>query len=161
MKEVMQSAKQAFEAKEPGTKLVFNFAGSQVLRLQIEQGAPADLYISANVTHLEALKTKGLIQKEHLLAKNELVVITPENNPGHIEQFKDLSLASRIVIGTAQSPIGTYTRQVFSKAATQWGLAFKENVMTKVVSEETNVRLIRAKLQWVKLMQLWCIEQMP
>ena len=39
MKEVMQSAKQAFEAKEPGTKLVFNFAGSQVLRLQIEQGA--------------------------------------------------------------------------------------------------------------------------
>ena len=146
MKEVMLSAKQAFEAQEPDAKLVFNFAGSQVLRLQIEQGAPADLYISANATHLQALKNKGLIQKERILAKNELVVITPADNPGQIEQLKDLSLASRIVIGTAQSPIGIYTRQLLQKATTQWGPSFKKHVMTKVVSEENNVRLIRAKI---------------
>ena len=117
MQEVMRDAKNIFEAQHPRAHITLNFAGSQVLRLQIEQGAPADLFVSANQEHTQALKKAGHLHKEQPLAYSDLVIATPKSNPSNITELKDLRTAARIVIGTAQSPIGSYTRKMLQKPA--------------------------------------------
>lgn len=132
-----------FERRHPGDDIQLTFAGSQVLRLQIEQGAPAQVFASANPAHLSALTTAGLVPRSMRLAENPLTVIVPRDNPAGIRQFSDLSKARRLVIGNAQAPIGRYTRQVFARAAQRRTFARAP----RPVSEESNVRIVRAKVE--------------
>ncbi len=136
-----------FEAAHPDVKVVINFAGSQVLRLQIEQGARADVFASANPIHMDALVQAGLVPESRVFAHNELVVIVPPDNPARIGAFADLPRARRLVIGTAQVPVGSYTRAMLRKAGARLGGAFPTRVFARVVSEENNVRLVRAKVE--------------
>ncbi len=138
----------AFEGAHPDTDVVLVFAGSQVLRLQIEQGAPADVFASANPRHMAALVEGGLVNGERVLARNELVVIVPPANPAGIESFADLVRAERIVIGTPHVPVGAYAREALRRAGSGGGGgAFEEEVLDRIVSEESNVRLVRAKVE--------------
>lgn len=138
----------AFEGAHPDTEVVLVFAGSQVLRLQIEQGAPADVFASANAQHMDALVRGGLVRGERVLARNELVVIVPPANPAGIESFADLVRAERIVIGTPNVPVGVYAREALRRAGAEvGGSAFARAVLGRVVSEESNVRLVRAKVE--------------
>jgi molybdate transport system substrate-binding protein len=137
----------AFEGAHPDTDVVLVFAGSQVLRLQIEQGAPADVFASANAQHMQALVQDGLVSGQRVLARNELVVIVPPANPAGIESFADLVRAERIVIGTPNVPVGVYAREALRRAGSGGGGAFEEEVLDRVVSEESNVRLVRAKVE--------------
>lgn len=138
----------AFEDESPDTEVTLVFAGSQVLRLQIEQGAPADIFASADPRHMESLAGDGLVTGPRLFAENELVVIVPPGNPAGIEAFADLAGAHRVVIGTANVPVGAYAREALRRAEAGGGLpGFEEAVMDRVVSEESNVRLVRAKVE--------------
>ena len=146
--EAFQEMAAAFEATAPGTEVALVFAGSQVLRLQIEQGARADIFASADPRHMESLARVGLVTGPRLLAENELVVIVPPGNPAGIEAFADLAGARRVVIGTPNVPVGAYARAVLRRAEEAADLAgFEEAVMDRVVSEEGNVRLVRAKVE--------------
>lgn len=138
---------QGFEASHPGVDVHLTFAGSQVLRLQIEQGAEADVFASANELHMQALVDKELIRAPRMFARNELVVIVPSKNPAGIARFSDLDQSSRFVIGTGNVPAGIYTRQVFERAKKRLGDEFVARVLGRVVSEENNVRLVRAKVE--------------
>ncbi len=129
------------ERASPALSLSTTFAGSQVLRLQIEQGAPADVFLSADEAHVDALLRAGLVVEPVLFAHNELVVIVPPSNPAGIESLEDLPRARRLVIGDASVPVGRYTRAMLARA----GLA--DAVLPNVVSEESNVRLVRAKVE--------------
>ncbi len=129
------------ERASPPLSLSSTFAGSQVLRLQIEQGAPADVFLSADEAHVDALLRAGLVVEPVLFAHNELVVIVPPSNPAGIESLEDLPRARRLVIGDASVPVGRYTRAMLARA----GLA--DAVLPNVVSEESNVRLVRAKVE--------------
>ena len=137
----------AFEAAHPGTELSLSFAGSQVLRMQIEQGAPADLFASADPRHVLALVEAGQLRSPRVFARNELVLIVPLDNPAEIAAFEDLPRARRLVIGTKQVPVGSYSREVLRRADAVLGAGFEEAVLTRVVSEENNVRLLRAKVE--------------
>ena len=138
----------AFESSAPGTEVRLAFAGSHVLRMQIEQGAPADVFVSADPRHMESLVQAGLVDRERYLAGNELVVIVPARNPSGIESFADLAWADRVVIGTPGVPVGAYTRQMLHRAGRAGGIPdFEREVMGRVVSEESNVRLVRAKVE--------------
>ncbi len=138
----------AFEAAHAGTDVVLVFAGSQVLRLQIEQGAPADVFASANPRHMESLVSEGLVTRQRVLAENELVVIVPRGNPSRIEDFADLVRAERLVIGTPYVPVGAYTREALRRAGAGGDLpGFAARVLGRVVSEESNARLVRAKVE--------------
>lgn len=138
----------AFEATHPETEVVLVFAGSQVLRLQIEQGAPADVFASADPRHMESLAREGLVIGQRVLAENELVVIVPRGNPARIEAFADLVRAERLVIGTPYVPVGAYAREALRRAGANGGLpGFEAEVLGRVVSEESNVRLVRAKVE--------------
>ena len=138
----------AYEEAEPGIEgVALTFSGSQVLRLQIEQGARADVFASANPEHVEALAAAGLVDESRVFAANELVVITPLDDPAGIAHFEDLPRARRLVIGTDQVPVGAYTRYALRRADALHGPAFSDSVLARVVSEESNVRLTRAKVE--------------
>ncbi len=137
----------AFEAVHPGTDVGLVFAGSQVLRLQIEQGARADVFASADRRHIASLERAGLVAEHVEFAGNELVVIVPPDNPAGIESFDDLPRARRLVVGTENVPVGSYTREALRRAASRNGPEFETAVLERVASEEGNVRLVRAKVE--------------
>jgi molybdate transport system substrate-binding protein len=134
------------EVETDGIEVTPSFAGSQVLRLQIEQGAPADVFASADRSHLRDLEAQGLVDRERVFARNELVVIVPIG-PSEIESFEDLPNAERLVIGDEAVPIGRYTRRLLTNATETLGEEFVSRVRSHVVSEENNVRLVRAKVE--------------
>lgn len=136
----------AFEEARPDVDVQVTFAGSQVLRLQIEHGARADIFVSADERHVDALVEAGDLVEPKVVAYNELAVIVPRNRPG-IERFEDLPHAERIVVGSPEGPVGAYTREVLQRARRELGEAFGAAVERNVVSEEPNVRLVRAKVE--------------
>ena len=145
--EAFQDMETSFESAYPGTDVVLVFAGSQILRLQIEQGAHADIFASANARHAESLERAGLVGSRTVFAGNELVVIVPPDNPAGIESFGDLPGSERLVIGTEHVPAGAYAREALHRATGDYGARFETEVLGSVVSEESNVRLVRAKVE--------------
>jgi molybdate transport system substrate-binding protein len=144
--EAFTELEQRFEQVEP-VEVQLAFSGSQVLRLQIEQGARADLFASADEAHLAALSAQGLAGPAVGFASNQLVLIVPADNPAGIATFADLSRARRLVIGTPAVPVGAYTRDLLAAARRRFGPAFGDLVDGAVVSHEANVRLVRAKVE--------------
>ena len=141
--EAFEALEPGFEAAHPGTDLQLTFSGSQVLRLQIEQGAAADVFASADPEHVEALVSAGRIARAQPFALNHLVVVVPPGNPAAVARVEDLLNASRIVVGTPEVPVGRYTAAMLERV----GQEFSQRVRAKVVSEESNVRLVRAKVE--------------
>jgi len=145
--EAFQKMKVVFEALYPGSTVRLTFAGSQVLRLQIQQGASADIFVSANQAHVKALSKAGRVKKSQIFAKNDLVLITPLQNPSKLRSFGDLLKAKRLVIGSEQVPIGLYTRKLLEKVESTGSKDFAKRALHQVVSKEKNVRLVRAKVE--------------
>lgn len=145
--DVFRELETLFEASHPGVDVALTFAGSQILRVQIQEGAPADVFASADPEHIRALTSLGLASRVSAFAANELVVVVPVENPAGIERFEDLPRASRIVIGSPGVPVGRYARAVLHRADEAFGPDFADSVLAKVVSEETNVRLARSRVE--------------
>ena len=136
-----------FERAHPDADVEVTFAGSQILRVQIEAGAPADVFASADPRHMSSLVEKGLVSRSRVFAGNELVVIVPLENPAGIERFEDLPRARRFVLGTAGVPAGRYARDVLAAADSVIQMGFGSAVLDRLVSEEPNVRLTRSKVE--------------
>jgi molybdate transport system substrate-binding protein len=119
----------------------YSFLGSDQLALQIQQGAPVDVYAAASPKYPELLYHSRLVQKPIVFATNKLVVIVPRSNPAHVTSVYDLQRGGvRVVIGDKTVPIGSYTRQILD------ALGIGGNVSKNVVSEETDVKGIVAKV---------------
>jgi len=146
LKETFEAMAKSFEAAHPGSHVVLQLAGSQELRTQIENGAKADVFASADTRHMSALQDAGLVGKPELFARNEPVVITPSANPAGLQRFEDLPRAKKLIVGVDEVPIGRYTKQVIEKAGKDLGAAFVKDVEANVVSRELNVRQILAKV---------------
>jgi molybdate transport system substrate-binding protein len=139
-----------FEAANPGVRVAFNFAGSQALRTQIEEGAPADVFASANKTEIDVLVASAHVAPStpQVFLNNKLVVILPENNPAALEKLADLAKpGTKLVIAAEEVPVGKYTRQALDQMNGQLGSDFKDKVLGNVVSNEDNVRQVVAKVQ--------------
>jgi molybdate transport system substrate-binding protein len=137
----------AFTRRHPAIEVALTFGGSQTLRLQIEQGAQADLFASADDRHMLALVALGDVRAAVAFARNDLVVITPLDDPARIATLADLPRATRLVLASEHTPIGAYTRALLANAGERYGAAFVAAVLGRVVSEEGNVRLVRAKVE--------------
>jgi molybdate transport system substrate-binding protein len=119
----------------------FNFAGSNQLQLQIERGAPADLFASASPAEAQALFREGKCSRPVTFATNVLVVVTPRNNPARLRSVYGLrSGRHRLAVGTAGVPIGAYTRQLLRR------MQLTSILSTNTVSLEPNVSSIVAKV---------------
>lgn len=144
--EPLREAAEVFQ-QQHGVKVRLNLAGSQVLRLQVEQGARVDLFASAHRRHLASLEEAGLVQAPQLLAHNELVVAVPADGSSPVRSFADLTRSQRLVVGVPEVPVGLYTQQMLARAGQHLGAAFVEQVQARVVSQEGNARLVRAKVE--------------
>jgi molybdate transport system substrate-binding protein len=145
--EAFQDIASAFERARPGDRVELSFAGSQVLRTQIEQGAPADVFAGADLVHAEALRAAGLLGPIRVFARNALVVVVPEG--GRVGRLEDLARPGvKVVVAGAAVPAGRYTSRVLGKlsAAPSFGGDFAARVRANVVSEETSVRVVLAKV---------------
>ena len=119
-----------------------SFAGSDELAAQIRQGAKADVLASADTGYPEELFAEGLVEKPRVFCRNELVIAVPEGSD--IKSIADLTEPGlKIVIGDPSVPVGSYTREVLGRLRK----AEEEAIMGNVVSEETQVTSIIAKLE--------------
>jgi molybdate transport system substrate-binding protein len=128
----------AFPKVAPSAR--FSFAGSNALAAQIRQGAPADVFASANTTLPEALHKDGFCSKPVVFTRNTLVVIVPSSNPAGIHSVYDLRRKGiKLVIAAPGVPVGSYTLQVLKNMNLS-------SVLKHVVSRETDVREVLAKV---------------
>jgi molybdate transport system substrate-binding protein len=139
-----------FETANPGVAVTFNFASSQALRTQIEEGAPADVFASANKTEMDALITDSFIAQDapKNFLTNKLVVILPGTNSAGLKKLEDLAMPGiKIVLAAEEVPVGKYARQALDQMNGQFGSDFKDRVLANVVSNEDNVKQVMAKIQ--------------
>ena len=118
----------------------YSFAGSDTLAAQIRLGAPADVFASANTSLPNTLYAAGLVEKPTVFTTNKLVLVVPTSNPAGIKTVFDLRQKGiKLVVGTPTVPIGSYTRTILRNLALT-------SVLSNVVSQETDVRSILAKV---------------
>lgn len=139
------SLKPAFEnyasAEFPDDEISQSFAGSDQLAAQIEQGASPDVFASANTQYPQELYDKGLLEKPVVFAKNRLVLAVPADSD--IDKLADVAQpGTSVVIGDANVPIGSYTREVLGGLPKFESLA----ILTNVRSREPDVSSIVGKL---------------
>lgn len=148
--DAFRSLQPAFEKHTPGVKVRFNFGASSQLRTQIEQGAPADVFASADHAQMQPLVSAGLVSPPRTFARNRLVVVVPSANPGQVRSARDLARPGLRVVTTAESvPIGRYTQEALRKLSGTpgYGADFARRVNANVASRETNVRGVLAKVE--------------
>jgi molybdate transport system substrate-binding protein len=140
-----------FEQQHRGIIVRSNFAGSQQLATQIEQGAVADVFASADERWMNYAKDRGLLAGEPVLfVRNRLVVIVPKTNPARIRRLQDLARGgTKLVIGADAVPVGHYSRTVLRNLAHDAAFPGDFTVLTlrNVVSEEENVKSVVGKVQ--------------
>jgi molybdate transport system substrate-binding protein len=118
----------------------YSFAGSNALAAQIKQGAPADVFASANTTIPQQLYDAGLVEKPVVFTRNALILIVPKSNPAGIRSVYDLRRDGvKLVVAAPGVPVGDYTRIVLHNL----GL---DDALGNVVSNETDVREVLAKV---------------
>jgi molybdate transport system substrate-binding protein len=143
--------KAAIEAANPGTTITFNFASSSALRTQLEQGAKADVYASADTVQMDNARNAGLLVGDSaVFVRNTPIIIVPANNPQAIAFPADLAKPGvKLVLAAPEVPIGNYARQVIRKLATDpaMGADYEAKVLANLVSNEANVRAVVSKIQ--------------
>lgn len=141
---------QRFQAANPGVKVTLSYGASTALRTQLEQGARADVFASANQAEMDKAKASGVIGgADRTFAKNRLAVIVPKTNPGKVADLKDLARPGlKLVTAAPEVPVGVYTQDMLDKLAKDPGFSaeFKERVNANIVSREANVRQVVAKV---------------
>ena len=136
------SLTQVFERLEPDAR--YDFAGSNALALQLEQGAPADVYAAASPKYPRGLYAKGLIEKPRVFATNTLVLIVPRGNPGRVSGLVSLLRPQvTLVRGANGVPVGDYTETVLER----WCRSLPRGPCPRARdSEEPDVKSVVAKV---------------
>lgn len=144
-------AGQVFSEANPDVTVTFSFAGSQELATQISEGAPADIFASANQKQMEATIDSGRINPDapQPFVQNRLVVIVPEDNPAGITTLADLANEGvQLVFAAAEVPVGQYTLDFLTQATESgdFSASYQTDVLANVVSYEQNVRAVLTKI---------------
>jgi molybdate transport system substrate-binding protein len=139
-----------FEAAHPGVAVVFNFAGSSTLAAQIAEGAPADVFASANPRQMQNAIDGGRIAGEPQdFAANNLVLITPADNPAGIASLDDLANDGvLLVLAAPDVPVRVYTDTLLEQLAADpaYGAVYRTAVLANLASEEVDVRAVVTKV---------------
>lgn len=141
-----------FARQQRDVQVLFSFAGTQQLAQQIIQGAEADVFASANLSQMQIVIEQGLVISEtvRVFASNQLAVALAPGNPAGIENLAYLSQPGvRLVLAAPEVPAGIYTQEMLLRLAgyPTFGPWYREAVLENVVSYETNVKAVLAKVQ--------------
>ena len=131
-----------FEEQNPGVKVRQSFESSSTLLAQIQQGAPADVFASAAEEEMNTAVEDGLVKGEpEVFVKNREIVMVPKNNPANIRRFEDVAKPDvKLVLAGKDVPAADYALQILGKAKGEYGAGFEKEVLSNVVSRESDVR---------------------
>ena len=137
--EALRDVAAAFESKHPGLTVQSSFAGSPTLAHQIEEGAPADVFASADEATMQRLVDGGLVAgSPTIFARNRLAIVVPPGNPKGIHALADLARPGLAVVLCAPAvPAGRYAREAVAKAG----------VRVPEASEEADVKAVVTKVR--------------
>ncbi len=141
LREAFTTVARAFEATHAGVKVHLQFAGSQTLAAQIANGAPADVFASADARNLGKIAYDPNTRR--VFATNRLVVVSP----GGKMNLQDLQNVNRIVLAAQAVPAGAYARETLARGRERFGNDWYLRTERKVVSEEADVRAVLAKVR--------------
>jgi len=151
LKGALEKATTAYEATVPGTTLTISTDSSAALEIQIEQGAPADVFLSADATNPTKLVDKGLADGSPVtFAGNKLAVIVPTANPAAIATPADLAKPGiKVIAAGDQGPITKYANQLVGNLSKEAGYPphFAAAYQANIASKEDNVKAVVAKLE--------------
>lgn len=151
LKDAFEALEPGFEAANPGIDVIFNLAGSQQLAQQLAEGAPGDLFASANSRQMGVAIEAGRVATgtAQVFVGNHLVVVTPADNPAGLATLADLATPGlKLVLAAAAVPVGEYSLTVLENAdaAGSFAAGFGDAVLANVVSYEENVRSVLNKV---------------
>lgn len=138
----------AFEKEHPGVKVQFNLGASSDLARFVQEGAPADVFASADIANMDKVETQDLLDSQSVIfATNYLEIIVEKGNPLNILSLEDLTDPDLIFVTTSPDvPIGKYTAEVLKKAGVSVTPdSFESNVkgiMLKVASGEADAGIV-------------------
>lgn len=149
--EAFSDLAEQFEISHPDVEVAISFAGSQQIAQQLSQGAPGDLFVSANAKQMENVISAGRVMSgtDVEFIHNQLMIILPWDNPGNITGVRDLIKPGlQLILADKSVPAGDYSQKMLERANQQtvYGHNFKENVLGNVVSYEENVRAVLTKI---------------
>jgi molybdate transport system substrate-binding protein len=151
LKGVLDMVKTTYETANPGTTLTISTDSSATLETQIEQGAPADVFLSADTTNPKKLVDKGLAAGAAVtFAGNKLTVIVPTANPAGITSPKDLAKAGVKVIAAGDAvPITKYAALLVANLAKEadYPADFATRYAANIASKEDNAEAVVAKME--------------
>ena len=151
LKAALEAVTSAYEAANPGTTITVSTDSSAALETQIEQGAPADVFLSADVTNPQKLVDGGFASGEPVnFAGNNLTIIVPTDNPAGIATPADLAReALRIIAAGDEVPITTYATQLIENIAAEPGAPadFAAAYAANVASKEDSVSGVVSKIE--------------
>ncbi|MBC7633478.1 molybdate ABC transporter substrate-binding protein [Aeromicrobium sp.] len=139
-----------FEAANPGVTVTFNFAGSADLVTQIQQGAPADVFASADTKNMDKATGEDLVKGTPVdFAKNTLEIATPPDNPARIESLDSLAKTGvKVVLCAPEVPCGAAAQKVEAASGIDIKPVSEEqsvtDVLGKVTSGEADAGLVYA-----------------
>ena len=135
--EAFEDVQKTLESSAPDLNLTYSFAGSQDLVQQIREGAPADVFASADEMNMQELVDDGLVENPEVFARNELAIAVEPGNPKGIKGLEDLSRSDvTVVLADPSVPVGSYSQQVLDEAG----------VTVKPASLELDVKATLAKV---------------
>lgn len=136
MTDVLEEIAEMYKEKEPNVELEFNFDSSGTLKTQIEQGAPADIFISAATKQMDELKQGGFMLNDSIvkLLENKVVLIKPSSSELAITSFEDVASekVKMVAIGNADVPVGQYTETIYKNLGLWEQVSKKANLATNV-----------------------------
>lgn len=140
-----------FQEAHPNVEVTFNFAGSQQLAQQLSEGAPADVFASANQRQMDVVVEAGRIDSgaARVFVQNRLVIIYPSTNPAQLSTLADLAKPGlKLILAASDVPVGQYSLDFLAKAAEDatLGSDFEQSVIANVVSYEENVKSVLTKV---------------
>jgi molybdate transport system substrate-binding protein len=151
LKDVLAEAETAYEAANPGTDLTISTDSSAALETQIEQGAPVDVFLSADTTNPQKLVDRGFASGAAIpFAGNKLTVIVPTDNPGGIRSPVDLAKDGvRIIAAGDEVPITRYATRLVENLGQQPDApaGFAAAYAANVASKEDSVGQVVAKIE--------------
>ena len=139
----------AFRQQRPGVRLSFSFAASSTLRAQLELGARADLFASADIRQMDLLqRADALLDPPRIFAANSLVLIVPEGSDMVRTPADIADSGVRLALALPDVPAGAYALIALERmgASAEFGDGFYRRAVANVVTQETNVRRVLAKV---------------
>ncbi len=146
LRDAFEELRVGFEGANPGVRIEFGFAGSQELRTQIEHGARADVFASADRTHMAALEEGGRVTAPIVFARGEPVIVVAAKSAETIRRLEDLPAAGSVALAAKEVPIGHYAEQILDRASAS-DASFRSRVEAKVISRDLSVRQVLARVR--------------